>query len=279
MAKDKKKILILGANGMLGSELVKVFAKDKPVAWGKKDLDITKQREVEKKIAQHKPDILINAAAFTAVDECEKKADKALSVNGEAVGYLAIACRKIDCLLVQYSTDYIFGGRKPKGYNENDKPHPINTYGKSKLYGEKMLKKYGKDYYIIRTSWLYGKNGRNFVDAICEMSPKRFEIKVVNDQFGKPTYARDLANRTKEIIDKKLAFGIYHLTNEGVTTWYKLAKEVCRIKRFKTRILPITSFEIPRPAKRPTYSILINTKIKKSRNWHKALIEYLKTNG
>ena len=192
---------------------------------------------------------------------------------------MAIACRKIDCLLVQYSTDYVFGGRKPKGYNENDIPHPINTYGKSKLYGEKMLKKYGKDYYIIRTSWLYGKNGRNFVDAICEMAPKRFEIKVVNDQFGKPTYARDLASRTKEIIDKKLAFGIYHLTNEGVTTWYKLAKEICRIKRFKTRILPITSFEIPRPAKRPTYSILINTKIKKSRNWHKALIEYLKTNG
>ena len=277
MARSKKpKVLILGANGMLGSQLSFVFSKYDLTLWTRSDLDITKQQQVKAKITELKPDIVINAAGFTAVDECEKKADLALAINGEAVGFLALACREIEATLVHYSTDYVFSGRKEDGYRENDRTYPVNTYGKSKEYGEKMLKKYLDNYYLIRTSWLYGHNGKNFVDTIKEIAPKRLEIKVVNDQFGKPTYAWDLAVRTREIIDGKLDFGIYHLTNEGVTSWYMLAKQICRIMKYKTKVVPITTFQMPRPAKRPKHSVLINTKIKKSRSWSKALLEYLK---
>jgi len=273
----KRKILILGANGMLGSQLTMAFAQDNFIAWTKHELDITKQKEVKKKITDLKPDIVINAAAFTAVDECEKKADLALAVNGEAVGYIALACRELDCPLVHYSTDYVFSGHKRLGYKEDDKTNPINTYGKSKEYGEKLLKKYCPKYYLIRSSWLYGPNGHNFVDTVAEIAPERPELKMVNDQNGKPTYTKDLAQRTKELLDKGHDYGIYHITNEGMTTWFKLAKEICRYLRIKTKITPITSYQLPRPAKRPHYSALLNTKIKKSRHWQKALTDYLAT--
>ncbi|MFH1597625.1 MAG: dTDP-4-dehydrorhamnose reductase [Patescibacteria group bacterium] len=278
MTKGKpRKILVLGANGMLGSQLVKVFAKEKPIAWTKKDLDISNQKQVADKISKLRPEIIINAAGYTAVDDCEKRADKALAVNGKAVGYLAQTCQKINCTLVHFSTDYVFNGNKETGYKENDKTYPVNTYGQSKEYGEKMLKKYLKNYYLIRTSWLFGKNGRNFVDTILEFAPKRVEMKVVNDQFGKPTYALDLATETKEIIEKQ-PYGIYHVTNEGITSWYNYAKTICRLRHLPTKIAPVTSYEFPRPAKRPRYSILVNTKIKKCRHWRLALKEYLRTN-
>ncbi|MBU1149056.1 dTDP-4-dehydrorhamnose reductase, partial [Patescibacteria group bacterium] len=246
------KILILGANGILGSQLVEVFSGKNVTAWTRKDLDITKAKQVEDKITKLNPEILINAAAFTDVDGSEKKKAFVKEVNGSAVGNLAKVCRKIDCLLVHYSTDYVFSGNKPEGYKESYKTSAINAYGQSKELGEKLLRKYCRKYYLIRTSWLFGKNGRNFIDSIKELAPRRVEMKVVNDQYGKPTYAKDLAHRTKDIIEKKQPFGIYHLTNEGVTTWYKLAKEICRIQKYKTRVVPVTSYQFPRPARRPT---------------------------
>jgi dTDP-4-dehydrorhamnose reductase len=301
---DKEKILILGARGMLGRELAEVFAGLNPTLWDKKDLDITDKKSVFDKILKLNPDIIINAAAYTAVDDCEKNEELANKVNGEAVGYLmealATAPRSSGTdgarrsLFIHYSTDYVFNGKNMEGCEEDDiSQNPVNAYGASKLIGEKYIKSLsfkfrfsGFKFYIIRTSWLYGKGGNNFVDTIRELIKKRDQIKVVNDQYGKPTYAYDLAMSTRSLLGGNYAQGVYHMTNEtdneeiGIT-WYDFAKEIFLINKEiigkNAEIVPCSSGEFPRPAKRPGYSALINTKLPKLRDWRKALREYLKS--
>lgn len=307
-----QKILILGAKGMLGHDLAEVFKDKNPILWDKDDLDITNREQVHVKLQELKPDVVINAAAYTAVDDCESNKDLAIQVNGIAVGYLAQACKSLDALLVHYSTDYVFDGNDSQGYQE-DGPimgMPFNVYGKSKLLGEQFIKEiagglcagcnHGCEmqsssgeqehekhlrYYIIRTSWLYGKDGPNFVDKIISLANERDTIKVVNDQFGNPTYTVDLAQRTKELLEGKYEFGVYHVTNEtehnkGIS-WFDFASETIAtgkkngLVRSNITIIPCSSEEFPRPAKRPRYSILINTKLPTMRNWNSALQEYL----
>lgn len=276
------KILILGAKGMLGTDLAEVFKHYKPYLWDSNKLNITNKKQVYKKISQIKPNIVINAAAYTNVDGCETDKNNCIKVNSKAPGYIAKACKACSSVLIHYSTDYIFSGRKKEGYKEKDKINPINIYGKSKAEGEKEIQKYTDKYYIIRTSWLFGPSktnprAKNFVKTMLQLSKNNDKLTVVNDQFGRPTYTKDLAQKTKEIIESKKPFGIYHITNQGTTTWYKFAKKIFELAKIKIKIEPTTSKKFIRPAKRPKYSVLINTKLTKTRNWQIALKEYINT--
>jgi len=272
------RILILGAKGMLGRDLVEEFKKDYKVhAWGRKDLDITNKKIVQKKVLELKPDVVINVAAYTDVDGCKTNKDVCMEINGKAPGYIAQASKICNAVLVHYSTDYVFDGKKKEGYKEEDKPNPISVYGKSKFLGERELIRNTNKYYLIRSSWLYGKQGKNFVDTMLNLAKERDTIEVVNDQFGKPTYTKDLAKRTKEIIEEKRDFGIYHVINEDTTTWYDFTRKIFELAGINIEVKPQTTEQFPRPAKRPKYSALINTKLPKMRSWQEALKEYLIT--
>jgi dTDP-4-dehydrorhamnose reductase len=293
---NNMKIIIIGAMGMLGRELVEVFADYSPIAWDIVNIDITNQKQVLKKISQENPDLVVNAAAYTDVDCSEKETELANKVNGNGVGNLALACRQVGAVLVHISTDYVFDGTKKQGYLENDKPNPINAYGRSKLLGEKLLRENHDKYYLIRTSWMFGKHGeKNFVRKIIRAAKYKetlpplkkliyklagkHNLRVVNDHFGKPTYAKDLAERIKEIVKWSNPYGIYHVTNEtpsGGITWFDLAKKAVELIRAKVKVVPCSASEFPQPAKRPKYSILINTKLPKMRDWQEALSEYLR---
>jgi len=267
------KIIILGANGMLGHDLVGVLKNFAIYPFGK-ELDITKKSELSKKIKKINPDFLINAAAYTDVDGCESNFNVACDVNAEGVKNIAIACKKIKCNIIHISTDYVFDGKK-EGYKEDDKPNPINAYGKSKLLGENYLKLIKPRHYIVRTSWLYGKHGKNFVNTILNLVKNNTEIEIVNDQKGSPTYTKDLSEGLKSIVEKKPHYGIYNLTNTGICTWFEFAKKIIHTKKLKTIVLPTASNKLKRAAKRPKCSVLINTKLPKLRKWEEALKDYL----
>ncbi len=260
-------ILILGAGGMLGHALREVIPN---AVFRGRELDIAERDMVISYIQGLKPAIVINAAAYTDVEGCEDNPEHAILVNGLAPGYLAEACKMVDAVLVHYSTDYVFDGTQV-AYTEEDTPNPINMYGKSKLLGEQKIMEKMDDYCVIRTSWLYGAHGRNFVDTMLDLSQKMKEVKVVNDQFGRPTYTMDLAKATTWAISCEP--GIYHITNEGTCSWYEFARA------FIPNAIPCTTEEFPRKAKRPKHSTLLNTKIPLLRHWRDALAEYLRTKG
>lgn len=279
-------IIILGAKGMLGRALVDVFSRDHDVlAWDQEELDITDADALKRRFRETRPRFVINAAAFTDVDGAEANARAADLVNGAAVGLLAEACAEWGSALVHYSTDYVFDGENPNGYDEDWAPiKPVNAYGRSKLLGEQALWRIGLErlpFYLIRTSWLYGSHGKNFVDTMLKIGREQQEVRVVNDQHGKPTYTHDLAHATLEIVsgdEEAYETGVYHVTNEtpphGIT-WYDFAVEIFRIAGMPVRVLPISSREFPRPAARPRYSVLVNTKLFKRRPWEEALREYI----
>lgn len=258
-------VLILGANGMLGHDLAAAFPGAR--LCGHKDLDITNEAAVKAYILALKPDLVINAAAYTNVDGCEDDPETAFAVNGDAPGYIAAACREVGAVLVHYSTDYVFDGTKTE-YVESDEPNPINVYGASKLRGEQKIAQNMDDYRIIRTSWLFGRHGKNFVETIRHLSQTNETVRVVTDQVGKPTYTADLAHKTAEIAE--CPPGIYHMTNDGVCSWYEFARA------FAPNVVPCSSSEFPRKAKRPAYSVLVNTKTSPMRPWKEALEDYLR---
>lgn len=282
---EHKKILITGAKGMLGSMLVKVFSDYEVIEWDlQSGNDITNEDAVMKSVKEIKPDVIINAAAFTEVDKCEDAEFQGLAdlVNGAGPRILAIAAKEVGAILVHFSTDYIFNGENKEGYSEEfDKINPVNYYGKSKAVGEKNIMQIADDnwnkYYIIRTAWLYGPNGNNFVDTMIKLGKEKDELKVVNDQHGSPTYTKDLAERTKELLLSQLEFGVYHGTNNEFCTWYDFAKEIFKIAKIDIDVQPCSSEEFPRPAKRPAYSMLHNTKMPPMRRWQEALADYIST--
>jgi dTDP-4-dehydrorhamnose reductase len=259
-----KKVLILGAYGMLGHDLQLVFPG--AVLRGH-DLDITNARKLTAVISDLKPALVINAAAYADVDGCEDHHALAFAVNGKALLPLARACRDAGASLIHYSTDYIFDGTR-RSYIETDDPNPINVYGESKLLGERNILETTDDYRIIRTSWLFGTHGKNFVDTMLRLSSEMPEVRVVNDQFGKPTYTADLAQKTAEIAD--LSPGIYHITNEGTCSWFEFARAII------PNAVPCTTADYPRKAKRPKSSVLDNTKTTPMRPWNDALTAYFK---
>lgn len=261
---EKIKTLIFGAGGMLGSDLQTVFPE--AISFTRAEMDISDRDAVFSCIEKFKPELVINAAAYTKVDDCEEKKELAFLVNGTAPGYIAEACGKNGSKLMHFSTDYVFDGEK-KEYVEVDKTNPINAYGASKLEGEISIAKATKRYYIIRTSWLFGLHGVNFVDKMLKLGKSNPSVRVVNDQFGKPTYTKDLAYKVLDILNRD--YGIYHITNEGICSWYEFASAII------PNTVPCTSEEFTSKAKRPRYSVLRNTKTTPMRHWKEALIDYM----
>lgn len=271
------KTVIFGAKGMLGSDLASIFSDWNPKLLGKEEIDISDEKAVFSLLRDVRPEVVINAAAYTDVDGCETNREVAMSVNGDAPRYLAVASKEVGATFIHYSTDYVFSGDRQEGYKEDDEPtgEPVNFYGKSKLAGENAIREVGGKYYLIRTSWLFGVNGPNFVETMLRLAGERDELRVVNDQHGKPTYTLDLAKKTREVIEGGYEPGIYYMVNEPATTWYDFAKEIIKQAGLDVTVTPTTSDEFPRPAKRPEHSILLNTKLPPMRSWHEALGDYL----
>ena len=276
------KILITGANGLLGHELSSLLKDHTLILLSHSQLDISDSESVNKQIDSSSPDIIINSAAYTQVDACETNYDLAFQSNAIGPKNLAIKCKQLGIPLIHISTDYVFEGNEKKNSPlvEDDKLGPKTVYGKTKLEGEKMVQENCEKYFILRTAWLYGE-GKNFVKTMLSLSKKNNELKVVNDQIGSPTYAKDLAKAIKEIIEKKSdKYGIYHVTNKGEVSWYEFAKKIFEIKNIEIKVNPCTSEEFPRPAPRPHYSVLSNQKwidagFTPMRDYEEALNEYL----
>lgn len=263
---------------MLGHMLAEVFAEHNPLLWDVGEMDITNTGEVREKLRREKPEVVINAAAYTAVDKAESEKEAAFAVNAKGPENLALACREIGALFVHYSTDYVFPGTKQDGYAEDDVAGPaVNIYGESKLAGEEAIKKSGVNFYLLRTAWLYGPNGRNFVDTMMKLAESKTELLVINDQHGSPTFTKDVALATKYVLENNKPFGIYHAVCEGQATWYDFAKEIFTIARLKVNIVPIPATEYPLPAKRPEYSVLKNTSGISLRPWQEALQDYFRS--
>lgn len=277
------KIVIFGAQGTLGQQLVKIFKDQKPLALDKEQIDITKAQSIADLLLREKPGLILNAAAFNDVDGCESAERKPLAeaVNSLAPGYLAKAAKEINAKFIHYSTDYVFGGGKIDGYKEDEKPQPINHYGWTKLQGEKAIINQWQKYYLIRTTRLFGPKSsnpeikRSFIEVMLDLAEKSDTIKVVVDERAKPTYALDLAQQTRYLVEHNYPFGIYHVTNQGSCTWYEFASEIFKIIGLKTNLIPISAKDFPRPAKRPKTSILINTKLPPLRPWQEALTDFL----
>lgn len=260
---------------MLGTDLVEELnqAGNEVIGWDIDDIDIIHEQDMDK-ISDAKPDILINCAAYSKVDMAEKEKEECYSINVKGVKNLVDVCKKEGVTLIQISTDYIFDGNK-NGYDENDKKNPLNYYGETKSEGEDLIIKGLDNYYILRTSWLFGKNGRNFVKTIIRLSEEKDELAVINDQIGSPTYTKDLSEGIVNLVESGAEYGFYHLTNSGVCSWFDFALEIARLKGVDCKINPCSTNEFPRDAKRPVYSVLNNNKLPKLRIWKEALKEYL----
>ena len=274
-------ILVTGANGQLGTELRNrgfsllddVFYTDV------EELDITNPKAVNSFVELHDIDTIINCAAYTAVDLAEDNEEKAARINRDAVGNLAQAALRYGCLVIHLSTDYVFDGTATEPYLEKSPANPQSVYGRTKLEGEKLLKKSGCLYVIIRTAWLYSPYGHNFMKTIYRLVHEKDEIGVVNDQWGTPTYAGDLADAIIRMLDAGDLpewEGIFHFTNEGKCTWYDFAKEIVALSGSDCQVKPLTTEEYPTKAKRPAYSVLDKAKIKNAfgleiRDWREAL--------
>lgn len=269
------KVIVTGAKGMLGTDLVKELAKTdfEVIAWDYSDFDITNKNDMKKLILE-KPSIVINCAACTNVDLAETEKEKCASINIEGVKNLTLTCKECNSILVQISTDYVFDGNK-ESYDETDIKNPINYYGETKANGEDFIISNLKTYYIVRTSWLFGKNGKNFVDTISKLAKEKQELKVVDDQKGKPTFTKDLSGALIKLISNKMPFGIYHITNSGICSWFEFAKKIVELNKSNCIVKPCNTLDFPRPAKRPKFSVLNNNKFNLLRSWEGALKEYL----
>lgn len=260
-----KKILVTGANGQLGLCL-KIKSKENKgldfVFLDSKALDITNPNQIEVVFKDSNFDYCINCAAYTAVDTAEDNQENAYKINVLGSKNLAEASEKFNSVLIHISTDFVFNGKNKEPYKETDLTHPLSVYGKTKLEGELIISSILKKYYIIRTSWLYSEFKSNFVKTMLKLASERNELSVVNDQFGTPTNANDLAKVIIEIINcNTQAYGLYHFSNLGKTTWYGFASAIFELTNTKIKLNPVTSKTFKTKAKRPKYSVLDKTKI------------------
>ena len=268
------KILVTGANGMLGQDLCPILEDEdyEVVETDSETLDITNFEMVKAVLKKENPDIVINCAGYTNVDKAEEEQDKAMLVNAKGTENIAKICAENDILMIYISSDYVFDGGKKGPYLPEDKTNPLNVYGETKLEGEKAVQKHCKRHYIVRTSWLYGHHGKNFVETMISLKDKP-ELKVVDDQIGCPTWTVELSNGIAELIEEEPDYGIYHICGSGETSWYNFAKEIFNQLDLKVNLKPCKTEEFPRPAKRPKHSAMDNQGI--CRNWKIALKDYL----
>ena len=279
------KILITGANGMLAKAVRERFKEHEliltDVVGTELSLDITNSEEVKEFVSNVKPDVIINCAAYTAVDKAESEEELARKINSDGPKNLAIVANQNNCKLVHISTDYVFGGdlSLEEIYKEDDKKAPVTAYGRTKLAGEEAIEENTKDFYIFRTAWLYG-DGKNFVRTMLKFGKEKEEVSVVYDQHGSPTYAVDLADIIYQALEKEIPYGIYHTTNLGFTTWYDFTKKIYEIAGISCRVNPVTSEQFASAAKRPANSMLSKEKILEAGitvpSWEDALERYLK---
>ena len=292
------KILITGANGMLAKAVRERFKDETLILTDVvqddtiKKLDITNLEDVTEFVSNCKPDVIINCAAYTAVDKAEEDLDLARKINADGPKNLAIAAKNADCILVHISTDYVFGGNLSleEIYKEDDEKAPETVYGKTKLEGEEAITANTENYYIFRTAWLYG-DGKNFVRTMLNAGREKEKLNttledakkeclnVVSDQHGSPTYAVDLADIIAQALEKEIPYGIYHATNLGFTTWYDFTKEILKMANISCKVIPVASEEFVRPAKRPKNSMMSKSKLLDAGvaipSWEDALERYL----
>jgi dTDP-4-dehydrorhamnose reductase len=284
-------ILITGKNGQVGWELQRVLKPGPVIALDRDAMDLSKPDSLRRTIADLRPSIIINAAAYTAVDLAEEEPDYAQMVNGNAPGIMAEEAKKLGALLIHYSTDYVFDGSKREPYLETDQPNPLNTYGMTKLIGERAVESSGANYLIFRTSWVYSARGRNFLLTILRLAREREELKIVNDQIGIPNWSRAVADATAAVITKlqpkkpargrpssKDLTGTYHMAGAGATSWFGFAEAILeeihrggfpatvmgKVPITAKKVVPISTAEYPTRARRPAYSVLDSTKLKKT---------------
>ena len=277
--------MVLGAGGMLAHDLIPQIRQHvdrengKLLAWGRNELDITNQKAVRERLHDTAPTLVINCAAYTDVDGCETNQERAMATNAEGPAFVAEACRSTGATLVHYSTDFIFDGTSSRPYRTTDPSHPLSVYGESKCSGARAIFAIGCRSLIIRTSWLYGPHGRNFVDTILSKANRGESLRVVHDQVGRPTYTVDLSAATVRLLDVQ-AEGTVHFANSGHCSWHEFAVEIVRQAGLTVPVGTLSSNELGRPARRPAYSILdlssYEEKTRESpRHWKAALAEYL----
>lgn len=271
------KILLTGKNGQIGGELnSRVGDLGNLVSVNREQMDLSRPESIEPAILDIQPDIIINAAAYTAVDKSEEETDLAMTVNAIAPGILAKAAKKVGAGLIHYSTDYVFDGCSETPYKEDDITNPLSVYGKSKLAGEKAVVESGIPYLILRTAWVYSLHGKNFLNTVKRLAEEKDLLRIVDDQIGAPTWARSIAVGTYKILQQCLKrnwpktldpslSGIFHLTCQGKTNWHDFAREILNLSGAaqKTKLVAIPSSEFPTPAVRPQYSLLSNEKVRK----------------
>jgi dTDP-4-dehydrorhamnose reductase len=285
-----KKILTIGRTGQVGSELERILAHlGNFVALGRESLNLMEPTSISQIIEEIKPNIIINAAAYTAVDQAETDREGAIAINGIAPTVMAKSAESIGAILIHISTDYVFDGQKNTPYLEQDSTNPMGVYGESKLMGERGIKENCQRHIILRTAWVYGSRGHgNFVKTMLRLGSEREELGVVVDQVGSPTWSQDIARAIADLVERaqSLEFGTYHFTNSGVASWYDLAVNIfTEAKKIGfplkiQRVLPIGTAQYPTPAKRPAYSVLSNRKFadvcdRTPPYWRDALIQML----
>jgi len=260
------RILLTGRNGQVGWELERKLAPlGEVIATDRPTLDLADPDQIRHVVREAKPQVIVNAAAYTAVDQAESEPELAMQINGIAPGILADEAKRLGALLVHYSTDYVFDGEKATPYVEDDPPNPLNVYGRTKLAGERAIQASGCRHLILRTSWVYGARGKNFLLTIFRLSRERPELRIVDDQVGAPTWCRALAEASVAVIPKALrepsADGLYHATNAGETSWFGFAQEAIRLAHLRSPVCGISTTEYPTPAARPANSLLDNRKL------------------
>lgn len=274
------KILVSGGRGLLATNILPFLSGQFDLAvYDIDEWDITSVSAGKKMMDLHRPDVVLNLAAITDVDGCEDKADLAQKVNAEGAGVVAGLCAAAGARLIHISTDYVFDGEKGSPWREDDEPGPASVYGRTKLAGEKMIFERLVDAAVVRTQWLYGKGGTSFIEKIVKLAREQGAVRVVDDQRGSPTYAKDLAAPIIAIITGGLT-GIYHVSNSGSCTWFEFAKAIFSIRKMDVETTPISSSELARKAKRPQYSVFDLAKLQRDtgigmRHWMEALREYL----
>jgi dTDP-4-dehydrorhamnose reductase len=275
------RVVVTGAAGQLGKDVLLELARKNHQAYGldRQQLDITIEKDVMAYISEVKPDVILHCAAYTNVDAAEENEDAAYAVNAAGTEYLAKAASQTGAKMLYVSTDYVFDGSANEPYEVDEPTKALGAYGRTKLAGEQLLQKHLDKFFIVRTAWVFGIHGNNFVKTMLRLGKERGEVGVVHDQVGSPTYTVDLAQFMVELMETD-KYGVYHATNNGICSWYEFAVEIFKQAELDVKVNPLTSDQFPRPAARPKYSVLSKKRIEQEglkplRDWKQALGAYL----